>query len=75
MRGWLVVNSFLDSAKFDEIYDLLLAAARKHGIALSLVRGDELCGVVGEGFRERELPAFAIFWDKDIMLARELENA
>ena len=75
VKGWLVVNSFLDSAKFSEIYDLLLSAAAAHGISLSLMRGDELSGVVGGGFREWELPEFAIFWDKDILLARQLEDA
>lgn len=75
MRGWLVVNSFVESEKFAQIYSLLLDAAAAHGISLLQLCGDELCDVVGDGFQDKELPDFAIFWDKDILLARLLEDA
>lgn len=70
-KGWLVVNGSLQTEKFNRLYALLQASAEKRGIALQLKRNDELVFPVGEKI---PLPDFAIFWDKDIPLARKLEN-
>lgn len=70
-KGWLVVNGSLQTEKFNRLYALLQASAEKRGIALQLKRNDELVVPVGEKI---PLPDFAIFWDKDIPLARKLEN-
>lgn len=75
MRGWLVVNGFLRSGKFEEIYTYLGASAEAAGIELSVKRSDELAGVVGDGIKDGENPDFALFWDKDICLAHRLEAA
>ncbi len=75
MKGWLVVNAFLDSEKFRGIYALLLESAKLHNISLELFTSSELSGVIGEDFGSNELPDFAIFWDKDVCLARRLEQA
>lgn len=73
MTGWLIVNSFMDSAKFSELYALLLRSAEKVNIDLTLVQGWELSEIVGDGFAA--LPDFVLFWDKDVMLAHRLEDA
>ena len=73
MYGWIVVNSFVESAKFRELYSLLLDASRKVGITLDLKKGHDIISAVGDGFSP--LPDFAIFWDKDIYLAQLLEEA
>lgn len=73
MYGWIVVNSFVSSAKFSELYALLLEAAEKRGITLDLKKGSDIINAVGDKFSE--LPDFAIFWDKDIYLAELLEEA
>lgn len=73
MYGWIVVNSFVESAKFQELYSLLLESAKKRGIALDLKKGHDIITAVGDGFDS--LPDFAIFWDKDIFLAELLEEA
>ncbi|MBQ7039241.1 MAG: RimK family alpha-L-glutamate ligase [Clostridia bacterium] len=75
MQGFLVVNAFFGLKKFDELYGLLQDAAKKQGISLKLVKTDELVVHAGCGFSGIELPRFAIFWDKDIYLAKMLENA
>lgn len=74
MNGWLIVNSFVDSSKFKELYTLLLEAAGKQNIRLELRKGYELTNIVGHRCPEKDLPDFALFWDKDIMLAKELEE-
>lgn len=73
MYGWIVVNSFVESAKFREIYGLLAEAGEKFGIRLDIKKGQDIIGVAGEGFEA--LPDFVIFWDKDIYLAELLERA
>ena len=67
MNSWLIVNSFLLTEKYTEIYDLLTASAKKHGIDLELKKSSEVCA-------ESEFPDFAVFWDKDFYTARILEN-
>lgn len=74
MKGWLVVNGFLDSEKFKGIYTLLLESAKLHNISLELFTSSELSDVLGKGFAGKELPDFALFWDKDVCLARLLEE-
>ncbi len=70
-KGWLVVNGNLQTEKFKNLYTLLQNSARKQGVSLALKTGDELVFPVGEKI---DLPNFAIFWDKDIPLARNLES-
>ncbi len=73
MQGWLVVNGFLNRAKFHEIYALLERASARRGIALRLVKTTELVFPVGEK-PPVPLPDFVLFWDKDTRLARRLED-
>ena len=73
MYGWIIVNSFVESAKFRELYSLLLEAAEKRGIALELKKGHDIISAIGDGFEP--LPDFAIFWDKDVYLAELLEES
>lgn len=75
MKGWLVVNGFLESKKFDEIYSYLKNAAKTEGIELALLGADELICEVEDGFSGFERPDFVLFWDKDVSLARRLEKA
>lgn len=74
MKGWLIVNSFVYSDKFYELFSLLIEAAKKRNISLELIKGYELSHIVGSRTVDKDLPDFAIFWDKDIMLAKSLED-
>ena len=74
MNGWLIVNSFVKWDKFSEIYELLLNAGRKVGVSLEMKTSSDIFCSVQSSFSDLELPDFAIFWDKDILLARRLEK-
>ena len=73
MKGWLIVNGFLGSEKFRELYGYLARAAKKHGIELDIKTSDSLVFAVGEELSCTR-PDFVLFWDKDIHLARRLEK-
>lgn len=97
MQGWLVVNGFLNSGKFMEIYHWLVEAARTKNIQLKVLTNDQLlvqydshgidvlvmehrekqsfCKNAGISLRSTEhKPDFVVFWDKDIPLAKALEE-
>lgn len=81
MTGWLMVNGFLHSSKFDELAEMFHAAAVKYGIRLQTIKNSEcLVALDGENSAvrdihgNRERPDFVIFWDKDILLAEYLET-
>lgn len=65
LKGFLVVNAFLNSNKFNEIYDWLKKAAYKRDIDLDVFNNGE---IIPEGYD------FGLFWDKDIPLAKSLEK-
>lgn len=71
MKGLLIINHFIGSEKFFEIYRLLLDAARRLDIELNMKRSGELLHSIDS---LRQLPYdFILFWDKDILLAKMLE--
>jgi RimK family alpha-L-glutamate ligase len=78
--GWLVVNHFIDSQKFEEIFSMLLDAAGHYHLHLEKKTNAELCALfpIGCGANEPEktgdIPDFVLFWDKDIRLAKHLES-
>lgn len=75
LNGWLIVNAFLETAKFREIYAMLGKAARVENIRLEIKTPAEIMCPSGSDFSAFSLPDFAIFWDKDIYLAKRLEAA
>lgn len=76
MTGWLVVNGYLQSDKFDEIYDWLIRAAEKRSCELRKIANDQLDSIlqISSGKTNwRVMPDFVLFWDKDVRLAKTLE--
>ena len=73
MLGWLVVNGFIESKKFNELYTFLQNAANKVNIDLYVKTTCDLLCTIDEQFQNCELPDFVLFWDKDIYLAKRLE--
>ena len=73
MRGWLVVNSFMNTNKFLSLYEMLSVAFKKHTVALEIKKASDISLEVGENIENK--PDFAIFWDKDIYLAERLEKS
>ena len=74
MKGWLIVNGFVDSGKFHELYGYLSASAKKRGIELEIKTSDSFAVPVGEKICVADHPDFALFWDKDVVLAHRLEG-
>lgn len=72
MKGWLIVNSFMDNQKFVNLYKLLSDAFNKHDVSLETKRAEDISLEVGKVINDK--PDFAIFWDKDIYLAERLEE-
>lgn len=73
MNGWLVVNSFLDTNKYTDLYTFLNSSAERHGVHLDVKKTTDLICPVGNDFSGFSKPDFVLFWDKDIHLARRLE--
>lgn len=71
MTGWLIVNGFLHSEKFDELTELFAEAAKEKEITLLIKSNVEL--LIDTKFKGMEKPDFVLFWDKDILLAKSLE--
>lgn len=75
-KGWLVVNGYLQSEKFEEIYRWLTDAAKDRGCELRKITNDQLDSIlaISTGKTQwREIPDFVLFWDKDVKLAKMLE--
>jgi len=71
-RGLMVVNAFLRTTKFDDLYHFLLDAAQKAGMALDVATNAELCCTVDTA--DLSMYDFVLFWDKDVQLAMQLEQ-
>ena len=73
MRGWLVVNSFMNTDKFISLYEMLSVAFKKHNVTLDIKKASDISLEVGANIENK--PDFAIFWDKDTYLAERLEKS
>lgn len=73
MKGYLVVNHFLKSPKFTELYEWLIASASRMGMELIVKTNVECMTCLGIGEPKEEDISFILFWDKDIKLARIFE--
>ena len=72
MKAWLIVNTFMDNAKFKSLYQMLSNAFEKQGVNLEIKTASDISLEVGKELTDK--PDFAIFWDKDIYLAERLES-
>ena len=77
--GYLIVNGFLQSEKFGALYRELSQKGEARGLRLELVANTALMADAATGALINKAPApgarpFAIFWDKDVRLARLLEG-
>ena len=78
MTGWLIVNEYLNTEKFRELNDLFVDASNRKGVSIKVHTNAEFvldCSegvVMSKAFDEQ--PDFVIFYDKDINLARSLED-
>lgn len=73
-RGLMVVNAFLKTNKFDEIYMTLLEAAKQSRMELAVKTNAEVVCELCDGSFSMETFDFVLFWDKDVQLAMTLEG-
>ncbi len=73
MTGWLIVNGFLYSDKFDELTSMFCEAAANQHIRLIVKQNSQILTDTATSLDT--LPDFAIFWDKDILLGKYLEHS
>ena len=75
-KGYIIINGFLREEIFS-LYSALKQSADKAGLQLELKTNIELmCDIAsGKTVANETLPPFAIFWDKDVRLAKTLEAA
>lgn len=71
-NGWLIVNSYYNPAKFNSLYKVLEESAEKAGLHFSKWTSDQRPTIIGSMAREPK-PAFVLFWDKDVLLAKSME--
>jgi RimK family alpha-L-glutamate ligase len=73
MKAWLIVNEFLYTKKFKELYEMFTKAAKRQKLTLEVITNAKLLPVLGEKETFPDV-SFVLFWDKDIRLAKILEN-
>lgn len=73
-QGLLVVNAFLNTTKFNELYQILLHSAQTCGMGLSVHTNAELCTIVDTPAFPAQSYDFVLFWDKDVALATQLSQ-
>ena len=75
-QGWLIVNGFLESPKFEEIYNWILSSSKENDVELRKLTNDQVTSILPISSGETDWktkPDFVLFWDKDVKLARMLE--
>ncbi|MBR2213455.1 MAG: RimK family alpha-L-glutamate ligase [Eubacterium sp.] len=75
-QGWLIVNGFLESPKFGEIYKWILEKSASKNVTLRKLTNDQATSILPISTGETDWkakPDFVLFWDKDVKLARMLE--
>lgn len=74
-KGWLLVNAFVKTHKFDELYNMFLNASQKYDLILEKKTNAQLlCYLSDFSDAPIEKPDFVLFWDKDVRLAKMLEK-
>lgn len=70
-QAWLVVNAFLRGGSFFRMEEVFQAAAKKQGLSLRVYTNADFIGKDSLS----NAPGAALFFDKDLRLARRLEQA
>lgn len=76
MTGWLVVNEFLTSQNYMDVAVWLQRAAEEQDIQLQCLTNAEAMRLIAPGGAPyKDAADFVVFWDKDIHLARLMEQS
>lgn len=71
MKGILVVNAFLTGDRYSALYDLLKESFTKKNVELDIITNKDLLIKINDFNLKCD---FVIYWDKDILLSRYLEQ-
>ncbi|RFU71564.1 RimK family alpha-L-glutamate ligase [Peribacillus saganii] len=76
---WIIVNGYLNQKKFSDLAVFIQRAAEKKGVNAKIVFNSDVIPFIAEGKpllkgKYSTLPDFVLFMDKDIHLARHLEQ-
>ncbi|SDD15376.1 ribosomal protein S6--L-glutamate ligase/gamma-F420-2:alpha-L-glutamate ligase [Terribacillus halophilus] len=75
--GWVIYNGHLGGKKFLDFAEWIQRAAHANGMEMKIIKNNALLAIVGTDssilIKEKELPDFVVFSDKDIPLAQQLE--
>ena len=80
LKGWIISNGGLKTAKYMEIMDIYIKTAAQLNIYLELIFNNELIMGIADntysikGIKTGVKPDFVVFLDKDIRLAWQLEQ-
>ena len=72
MYSWLITNKYFVSNNFNTIKDLLLNSAKENNIMMDVFNNIEIIDILSSNNFKK--PDFVLFWDKDIKLAKYIEN-
>lgn len=75
-KGTLIVNSFLDTPQVRQTYDKLMEAAERHGMDMDIAGNGQFFARLDKS-GVCPIPKkndFVLFWNKDVFLARALEE-
>ncbi len=70
-KAWIIINQFLKTKKFTELYEYFKLATDSRNIGLEIYTNAEVLSFINSEF---EPPLFVVFWDKDIRLAKLMES-
>ena len=76
MDGAIIINGYLLDSSFREPADMITAAAEKAGIGMKTFRNNDFTVPIGDSDSLGRILGdvdFVIFWDKDVLLAKNLE--
>jgi len=74
LKGLLIVNAFLRTAKWDELYRAFMASSNDYDMKLTLQTNAGMARMVDTETFDSNSYNFALFWDKDTYLAEQLQQ-
>lgn len=74
LKGYLIVNGYLENHRFFVLYDMLKEAFEKENIILEIITNKDILQIIDKDIKNKLICDFIIFWDKDILLCEMLEK-
>ena len=72
MTAWFITNKYFVSNSFLEMKKLIFLSAKKHNIDIVEYNNVDIINILSKSNFDK--PDFVLFWDKDVKLAKYIEN-